>query len=103
MVFSSLIFLFLFLPSVSLTYFAFLKRIKLQNLILMLSSLSFYYWGEKDHIFIMLACILINYLCGILIETSGEERYRKLYLVASIVASLSLLAYFKYFNFFLNA
>lgn len=102
MVFSSLIFLFFFFPGVSLTYFIFLKRIRIQNLILAVSSLAFYYWGEKDHIFIMLACILINYLYGILIEDSKEQKYRKLYLISSIVTSLSLLMYFKYFNFFLD-
>ncbi|WP_419419974.1 MBOAT family O-acyltransferase [Legionella sp. D16C41] len=102
MVFSSLIFLFLFLPSVSLTYFVFLKRIKLQNFILAFSSLAFYYWGEKDHIFIMLACILINYLCGVLINDSQSEKYRKIYLGTAIVSSLSLLIYFKYFNFFIS-
>ncbi|WP_131782190.1 MBOAT family O-acyltransferase [Legionella gresilensis] len=102
MVFSSLIFLFLFLPSVNLTYFLFLKRIRIQNFILALSSLAFYYWGEKDHIFIMLACILINYLCGILINDSQVEKYRKFYLTTSIVSSLSLLMYFKYFNFFIS-
>ncbi|MGQ3889239.1 MBOAT family O-acyltransferase [Legionella sp. CNM-1927-20] len=103
MVFSSLIFLFLFLPSVNLTYFLFLKRIRIQNFILALSSLAFYYWGEKDHIFIMLACIFINYLCGILIHDSQNEKYRKLYLITSVIASLSLLIYFKYFNFFIAA
>ncbi|STX50230.1 alginate O-acetylation protein [Legionella busanensis] len=102
MVFSSLIFLFLFLPSVNLSYFLFLKRIRIQNLILALSSLVFYYWGEKDHIFIMLACIIINYLCGILINDSQDKKYRKFYLITSIVASLSLLIYFKYFNFFIS-
>lgn len=102
MVFSSLAFLFLFLPSLNLTYLICFKRIKWQNLILMLFSLSFYYWGEKDHIFIMLACILVNYLCGIFIEESKTERQRKLYLLTSITASLALLMYFKYFNFFLN-
>lgn len=103
MVFSSLIFLFLFLPGVKLAHFVFFKRIKLQNFILMLFSLSFYYWGEKDHIFIMLACILINYLCGLFIEQSSQPKYRRLYLLTSIVASLSLLMYFKYFNFFLSS
>lgn len=102
MVFSSLIFLFLFLPSVKLTNFIFIKRIKLQNFMLMMFSLLFYYWGEKDHIFIMLACIFVNYLCGILIEQSQEEWRRKLNLTIAIVVSIGLLGYFKYFNFFLS-
>lgn len=64
--------------------------------------MSFYYWGEKDHIFIMLGCIVVNYLCGIFIEESKNNRQRKIYLLTSITASLALLIYFKYFNFFLN-
>ncbi|CAM2761318.1 MBOAT family O-acyltransferase [Legionella worsleiensis] len=102
MVFSSLAFLFLFLPSLNLTYLVCLKRTKWQNIVLMLFSLSFYYWGEKDHIFIMLSCIIVNYLCGILIQESQSKTQRKLYLITSIFASLALLIYFKYFNFFLN-
>ncbi|KTD35392.1 alginate O-acetylation protein [Legionella moravica] len=102
MVFSSLAFLFLFLPSLNLTYLICLKRIKWQNFILMVFSLSFYYWGEKDHIFIMLGCIFVNYLCGIFIEESKNPRQRTMYLITSITASLALLIYFKYFNFFLN-
>ncbi len=103
MVFSSLIFLFLFLPCLNLTYLVCFKSIKWQNFVLMLFSLSFYYWGEKDHIFIMLACILINYLCGLLIEDSKKPGQRKIYLITSVSASLAMLMYFKYFNFFLDS
>lgn len=102
MVFSSIAFLFLFLPTLNISYLLGLRKIKLQNFILMLFSLSFYYWGEKDHILIMLGCILVNYACALLIEQTPKIKLRKAYLTLSIVISLMLLAYFKYFNFFLN-
>lgn len=102
MVFSSLTFLFLFFPSVFLSYFSFINKIKIQNLILMSFSLLFYYWGEKDHIFIMLACILVNYLCALFIQDCKNQYTKKVYLITSICLSVGLLVYFKYFNFFLN-
>lgn len=103
MVFSSLIFLFLFLPCANVTYLMCFKRIKWQNFVLMLFSLSFYYWGERNHIVIMLVCIFINYFCGLFIEASKNAKQRKIYLITSIASSLLMLIYFKYFNFFLDS
>ncbi|WP_241480374.1 MBOAT family O-acyltransferase [Legionella norrlandica] len=53
--------------------------------------------------FIMLACIFINYLCGLFIENSKNPKQRKIYLMTSVTASLAMLIYFKYFNFFLDS
>lgn len=102
MLFSSFMFIFFFLPITVLINYLFLKHIKIQNLLLMLFSLAFYYWGEKDHIFIMLACILVNYMFGILIGTSSNKSLKKTYLILDIIISISLLFYFKYFNFFME-
>jgi len=103
MVFTSVFFLFLFLPSTKLFNWLFIKKLKLQNLVLMLSSLFFYYWGEKNHIVIMLTCTIINFTIGILIENSSQQKQRKFFLITSVTASLSILIYFKYFNFFLSS
>lgn len=102
MVFSSLFFLFFFLPCVILVNFIFLRHIKIQNFILMFFSLVFYYWGEKNHIFIMLACIFVNYIAGILIQNTKKPYFKKVYLIIAIILSVGMLGYFKYFNFFIN-
>lgn len=102
MVFSSLFFIFFFLPLVISLNLIFLNHVKLQNFILMLFSLIFYYWGEKDHVFIMLGCIIINYIAGILIFNTANLRHKKLYLSFGIILSLSILFYFKYFNFLID-
>lgn len=102
MVFSSLFFLFFFLPCVIFTNFILFKHIKIQNLLLMIFSLIFYYWGEHDHIFIMLACVFVNYIAGILIENVKSQKIKLIYLIIAIVLSVGMLGYFKYFNFFIN-
>ncbi len=102
MVFSSLFFLFFFLPCVILVNFILLKQIKFQNFVLMCFSLVFYYWGEQYHIVIMMACILVNYFAGILIFNAKQLYLRKIYLICAITLSVGMLAYFKYFNFFVD-
>lgn len=102
MVFSSLFFLFFFLPCAILANFLFAKWVRIQNFVLMLFSLIFYYWGEKNYIVVMLGCIAVNYLAGILIGRSKNLKFRKLYLLVAIVVSIGLLGYFKYFNFVMD-
>jgi len=102
MIFSSIFFLFLFLPSAILANFLFKKWIKIQNFVLMLFSLLFYYWGEKNYIVVMLICICINYISGLLISYSQNQILKKVYLILAIVVSIGLLAYFKYFNFIMD-
>lgn len=102
MVFSSLFFLFVFLPSSILCNFMFSKSIKLQNFVLMLFSLVFYYWGEQNYIIVMLGCIFINYISGILIDRYENKILKKIFLALAIVISIGLLGYFKYFNFFID-
>ena len=100
MVFSSLIFLFLFLPSVLFLYYIVDKRFK--NLVLLIFSLVFYAWGESVYILLMLVSILANYIFGILVSINSKVRYKKLFLTLSVLFNLGLLGYYKYTNFFVE-
>ena len=93
MLFSSIIFLFVFLPLVLLLYFVVAK--KNRNLILLIFSLLFYSWGEKMIVLVMLSSTVIDYFSALIIE----KRNKKLGLTISIAANLLFLTYFKYTNF----
>ena len=97
MLFSSIPFLFYFLPPVLLLYFLTPDRWK--NLTLLLSSLVFYGWGEPRFLLFMLASISQGYAFGRLMER--YPRHKRLFLILSAVLSLSLLGYCKYAGFFL--
>ena len=97
MVFSSLIFLFGFLPLFLLCYFIPKKR-KTRNLVLLLFSLFFYGYGEPIYVLLMILSIVINYFIAILMDKSSK---RKMYLVIDIIFNIGLLFLFKYSNFFL--
>jgi len=101
MLFSSLLFLFLFLPAVLLLYYVSPRRIR--NLILFLMSLVFYAWGEPVYIVIMLISTLTDYGFGRLLESPklGQAR-RKAVVAASIAVNLALLSYFKYADFLIG-
>ena len=99
MVFSSVIFLFIFLPIVLLVYYVIPGRTA-KNIVLFLASLLFYFWGEDKLVIILIASILINYGSGILIEkTRGLIGGGKPALALGIILNLALLGYFKYFDF----
>ena len=100
MIFSSLLFLFRFLPAVLLAYY--IAPRPLRNLVLLLFSLIFYAWGEPVYIFLMLVSILISYTGGILVDKwkqIGKTAAAKITLVISCTASLALLGFFKYADF----
>lgn len=98
MVFSSTIFLFLFLPIVLLSYL--LCGRKLRNLLLLVASLFFYAWGENLFVILMLVSISLNYLFGIWIDSSQRAGATgKIPLTLAITANLGLLGFFKYANF----
>lgn len=100
MVFSSLLFLFRFLPAVLIVYYIVPRP--LHNLVLLLFSLIFYAWGEPIYIFLMLVSIFISYTGGIFIDRfkkAGEMKAARGALIGSSVISLSLLAFFKYADF----
>ena len=101
MLFSSVPFLFYFLPAALLIYFAAPRRLK--NAALLLVSLFFYAWGEPKCVLLMLAAIVQGYVFGLLIEKHRAQRAAKRYLALSILVSLGLLGYFKYADFFLSS
>lgn len=100
MLFSSIPFLYYFLPSVLILYFIAPKKLK--NTVLMISSLVFYGWGEPKYVVLMIASIIIGYFSGILIEAFSQNKASKLFLGISVVANLGFLAYFKYADFFIE-
>ena len=104
MVFSSAVFLFVFLPLVLGGYF--LIRKELRNAFLLIVSLLFYAWGEPKATAIMLTSILLNYVCGIIIEyikRYDNKTLKRIGLSMAVGGNLALLFYFKYFDFTINA
>ncbi len=100
MLFSSIPFLFYFLPVVVIVYFAVPKRLK--NGVLLFSSLFFYGWGEPRYLVFMLIAITQGYVFGILIEKYRGRKRAKVFLTVSILFSLSLLGVCKYADFFIE-
>jgi len=101
MLFSSIPFLFYFLPIVVLMYF--LVPFKLKNTVLLLSSLVFYAWGEPKYVVLMVASICLFFFCGLAIGKAQQQKWKKLWLTVSVVCSLALLAVFKYADFFVDS
>jgi len=101
MLFSSIPFLFYFLPAVLLIYF--LVPWKLKNAVLLLFSLVFYAWGEPWYVFLMIATIGLFFGCGLAIHKSKTQKGKKLWLIVSVVTSLALLAVFKYADFLIGS
>lgn len=100
MVFSSITFLFYFLPLVILSYF--LSPSKLKNLTLLIFSLIFYTFGEPKYIFIMIFSTIIDYIHALIIDKYRNTLKAKIALISSIIVNLSLLGFFKYSNFFIS-
>ncbi len=101
MLFSSIPFLFYFLPCVFVLYF--LVPMRWKNTVLLLASLFFYAWGEPKFVVFMLASIVQGYVLARLVEKYRADRGRaKLFLTLSLVFSLGLLGYCKYADFFLS-
>ena len=101
MLFSSVPFLFHFLPAALLIYFAAPRQLK--NAVLLLASLFFYAWGEPKYMLLMLVSIVQGYGFGLLIEKHRGQKASKVFLTLSILVSLGLLGYFKYADFFLSS
>lgn len=99
MVFSSVAFLFVFLPIVLIGYYLIDPRFK--NTFLLIFSLLFYAYGEPKFIFIMLASIFINYTSGIIISKT-QNILKKIFLALSVALNLSILFIFKYLDFSIN-
>lgn len=101
MVFSSILFLFRFLPIAFVAYYLTPSRFK--NLTLLIASLVFYSWGEIRYFPIMVSVILVNYIAGLLIEKWREKQgLRRTVLIVSVIFSVGFLAFFKYSNFMIS-
>ena len=100
MLFSSIPFLYYFLPCVLILYFIAPKCLK--NSVLLLASLFFYAWGEPKYVILMAVSIALGYVFGLLIEAWRGTKLSKLFLILSLVTSLGLLGYFKYADFFIS-
>ena len=101
MYFSSMTFLWVFLPVTLLLYMILEKFGKnlCGNFVLLLASLIFYAWGEPVYILLLLFSVLLNYVFGLLLGKQ-EVRYRKVILALGVAANIGLLGFFKYYNFF---
>lgn len=118
MVFSDLLFIFCFIPLFALLYVgasgidrgrisyvgpddSSLKRPMLwRNIVLTVFSILFYAWGEPIYVFLMLAAVLVNWICGLLMDKSQADVARKVWLIIGVAADLAVLGSFKYLGFF---
>ena len=100
MLFSSIPFLYYFLPAVLILYFA--VPFKFKNLVLLLFSLFFYFYGEPIYTLLMLGTTLSSYIHGLLIDKFRGRKLSKVFLCSSIVTSILVLGFFKYSDFFVS-
>ncbi|MBQ6862940.1 MAG: MBOAT family protein [Clostridia bacterium] len=105
MVFSSVSFLFVFLPVTLLLYFLPVTKkhtkadMMRKNIVLLCASLVFYAWGEPIYVFLMLLSVLFNYVIGLDIERTENEKVRKVILIVAVVFNLFVIGFFKYYGF----
>lgn len=97
MVFSGITFLYYFLPIMLLVYFICPK--KYRNIILLIGSLIFYFYGETKYFLLLVFSSIFNYLIGKKIESS---KHKKIFLTLGLIVNFGLLFYFKYFDFFIE-
>lgn len=113
MLFTSIIFLYYFLPILLLIYF--ISKNSIKNYVLLSASLLFYAWGEPKFVFLMVIMIIMNYFIGLAIDKEKTKNdwienlniqpkkdYSNVYLIFGIVLNLSVLGYFKYSMFFIE-
>ena len=100
MLFSSIPFLYYFLPCVLFVYFIVPKAFK--NAVLLISSLIFYAWGEPTYVILMIITIAVGYGAGLLMERAKTKAQAKTVLIVSVGICLAFLGYFKYADFFIE-
>ncbi len=101
MVFSSIPFIFMFLPIFALFYYA--VPFKAKNYVLLVFSLIFYAWGEPIYILLMLVVTVINFIAGLLINHFDNDNFkRKLVIISAVILSIAALCYFKYTDFLID-
>lgn len=101
MVFSSIPFLYYFLPCALILYFVTPRKLK--NTSLLITSLVFYGWGEPKYLLLMVASIIVGYVAGLLIEAFSQKKVKKAVFVISTIIITGFLAVFKYADFFLES
>ncbi len=101
MVFSSLLFVYAFLP-ICLGIYAIARNIKAKNIVLLIFSLIFYAWGEPVYILLLLFMTLCDWVFAIMIDKSGKEKARKAIVILAVIVNLSLIGVFKYTGFTLT-
>jgi len=97
MLFSSITFLYYFLPLTLLLYFIVPKQVK--NVVLLIASLFFYYWGEKVYVIALIILSILGYIFGLLIDKYRGKKLSKVFLVLSVMMPLIALGVFKYTDF----
>jgi D-alanyl-lipoteichoic acid acyltransferase DltB (MBOAT superfamily) len=103
MLFNSFEFL-AFLPTVFILYWFVVNRsLKLQNILLLIASYIFYGWWDYRFLALIALSTLIDYAIGLLISKSENDKSRKLLVTVSVIANLTILGFFKYFNFFIDS
>ncbi len=103
MIFSSVFFIFMFLPMTLLAYFLVPQAFK--NVVILIASLIFYAWGEPVYILLMIFSIVYNYVCGLEMDyykKRGNQKAAKLAFIMSVVVNLGILGFFKYYGFLLE-
>ena len=100
MLFSSISFLFYFLPAIILLYF--LVPFKFKNTVLLLFSLFFYAWGGVKYALFMIIAIVMGYIFGLLIEKLRGKVWSKVILTVAVASIISFMLYFKYMDFFIE-
>jgi len=100
MLFSSITFLYVFLPIIVALYF--IVPYKVKNYVLLLASLIFYVWGEPKYIIIMIVQIILGYIFAIIIDKYRDKSSVKYMLAMIVIVNLGFLVYFKYANFFIR-
>ncbi len=102
MIFSSLLFLTVFLPVFLLIYFLLPRKINIRHLFILLASFLFYAWGEPKFVFIIFFTTIIDFFLVRKMDSYDDLLKRKIFLSFPIILNLGLLCYFKYFNFFID-
>lgn len=101
MIFNSFNFLFFFISFFFLYWFVFKKSVKYQNLILLLGSYVFYAWTDWRFLSFLIGVSALNYFLGIYIEK--KTKYKRLAVYIALIQGIGALAFFKYFNFFIDS
>lgn len=101
MIFSSLLFLFLFLP-INIIFYYLSSGLKYRNIVLVIFSLFFYAWGEPIWVLLLIFSAFIDYINGLFIEYYREKKFAQIGIYSTLFFNLGILGLFKYADFFIN-